>query len=207
MRRFNPLGVQIMNRTEFRKFFKSTGPAVLPVIHVVDVDQVTRNVNTAMQCGAQGVFLINHDFSVDRFLPIIHATRQRFPALWLGINFLAVTGREAFPILARLQQDGCTVDAYWADDACIDESSDTTQQYAAQAINNVKQRCGWQGMYFGGIAFKKQRTVDLAGYVLRRHRLQETTHGRPGRLCAVCGTRCTVYGRGNHLGHRHGSAG
>ena len=33
-----------MNRDAFRKFFKSVGPAVLPVIHVLGKDQAERNV-------------------------------------------------------------------------------------------------------------------------------------------------------------------
>ena len=38
--------------------------------------------------------------------------RERFPALWLGVNFLAVTGKDAFPVLGQLQQDGCAVDGF-----------------------------------------------------------------------------------------------
>lgn len=148
-----------MNRSEFRKAFRSTGPAVLPVIHVVDESQVAVNVGLAMDHGAQGVFLINHDFGVDAFLPIIRATRDRFPSLWLGVNFLAVTGRDAFPILAGLEKDGCSVDAYWADDARIDESRARDDQSEAEAIQRVRAACGWHGLYFGGTAFKKQREV------------------------------------------------
>jgi uncharacterized protein len=33
-----------MNRNDFRKMFKSVGPVVLPVIHVQDNAQATRNV-------------------------------------------------------------------------------------------------------------------------------------------------------------------
>lgn len=153
-----------MNRIEFRKYFKTAGPAVLPVIHVVDSTQVKRNIEVAISEGVQGVFLINHDFAVDDFLPIIRQTRQWFPALWIGVNFLAVTGREAFPILAELQQDGCLVDAYWADDARVDESVSADQQQQAEEILRVKQACGWQGMYFAGVAFKKQREVKAGDY-------------------------------------------
>ncbi len=153
-----------MNRSEFRKQFRSTGPAVLPVIHVVDAEQVARNVELAMDHGAQGVFLINHDFGVDGFLPVIRATRERFPALWLGVNFLGVTGRDAFPVLAGLGSDGFPVDAYWGDDARIDESRGATKQDEAAEIQKVRLQCGWNGMYFGGTAFKKQRPVDPAHY-------------------------------------------
>ena len=151
-----------MGRNEFRKYFKTSGPAILPVIHALDIDQVTRNIEIAMQSGAQGVFLINHDFERDKLLPIIRTTRQRFPGLWLGVNFLAVTGRDAFPILGDLQNEGVPVDAYWADDARIDERSN--QQIEALEMDEIRKQSHWQGLYFGGTAFKKQREVDPASF-------------------------------------------
>ena len=86
-----------MNRTEFHKLFKTPGPVVLPVIHVLDVTQTSHNIRTAVIEGAHGVLLINHDFPVDDFLPILREVRAAFPLVWLGVNFLAVTGKEAFP--------------------------------------------------------------------------------------------------------------
>lgn len=153
-----------MKRDELRKFFKTLGPAVLPVIHVLDEAQAERNVAVAMAEGAQGVFLINHDFGVDAFLPIIRHVRARYPALWLGVNFLAVTGRDAFPVLAELARDGCQVDAYWADDARIDERAGADDQAGAEAIRDARQSSGWSGLYFGGTAFKKQRPVAARDY-------------------------------------------
>ena len=78
-----------MNRNDFRKMFKSAGPVVLPVIHVLDREQAERNVRVLLNKGAAGCFLINHDFGVEQFLPIIAEVRQKFPSLWLGVNFLA----------------------------------------------------------------------------------------------------------------------
>ena len=147
-----------MNRTEFRKNFKTLGPVILPVIHVVDEGQATRNIQTALNCGAPGVFLINHDFEIDQFLPIIRACRASFPSLWMGVNFLGVTGLNAFGVLGRLATEGTLVDAYWADDACINEH--LTSQQDAKAISQARLESGWDGMYFGGTAFKKQRPVD-----------------------------------------------
>ncbi|MEP2642484.1 adenine phosphoribosyltransferase [Roseobacter sp.] len=141
--------------------FKTPGPVVLPVIHVLDADRTRRNVQTLLEAGAQGCFLINHDFDPDQFMPIIHATRAAFPPLWMGVNFLAVTGKDAFPILGQLQADGCQVDAYWADDASIDENGANAE---AKMIKHARATSGWDGLYFGGTAFKKQRTVDPSRY-------------------------------------------
>ena len=153
----------MMKREIFHKEFKVIGPAVLPVIHVQDQIQINRNIDLVVECGAQGVFLINHDFGVSDFLPLIRACRRDHPSLWLGINFLGVTGLSAFPILGDLEKDGCAIDAYWADDARIDERK--TDQLEAAEIAEARTMSHWSGLYFGGTAFKKQRVVDSANYV------------------------------------------
>lgn len=150
-----------MHRAAFHKLFKSPGPVVLPVLHVLDSPRTARNVDTLIGAGAPGCFLINHDFEPAQFLPIIRDTRARFPGLWIGVNFLGVTGRHAFPMLADLARDGCSVDAYWADDACIDEHGENTE---GQAIADIRKTSGWQGLYFGGTCFKKQREVAPEHY-------------------------------------------
>lgn len=150
------------DRWAFRKKFRSVGPAVTPVIHVLDEAQTIRNVAIAIESGAAGVFLINHDFESERLLPILRDVRRRWPALFLGANFLAETGLAAFPVLGRLEAEGCLVDAYWADDARIDERADA--QPEAQAIADARAASGWSGLYTGGVAFKKQRPVAPEDY-------------------------------------------
>jgi len=145
-----------MDRTEFHKLFKSTGPVVLPVIHVLDTPRTLRNVAEVISAGAGGCFLINHDFEPEGFLPIIADVRAAYPSLWLGVNFLAVTGKYAFPMLGDLAKAGVTVDGYWADDACIDEHGVNVE---AREIADVYSGSGWGGLYFGGTCFKKQREV------------------------------------------------
>jgi uncharacterized protein len=151
-----------MDRVAFHKMFKTVGPVVLPVIHVLDNEQAKRNVRIAIGEGAAGVFLINHDFAYPQFLPIIRHVRERCPALWLGVNFLAVTGQEAFPVLAQLQQEGTPVDGYWADDARIDETRNANDQPEASEI--LAARGDWNGFYTGGTCFKKQRDVPESLY-------------------------------------------
>ena len=153
-----------MNRHDFRKLFKTVGPAVLPVIHVIDGTQTERNVRILIGEGAAGCFLINHDFGVDRFLPIIAHVRRKFPALWMGVNFLAVTGKDAFPVLGKLQRDGVLVDGYWADDARIDERRAADEQTEARDIAVARAASGWNGLYTGGTCFKKQRDVAEEHY-------------------------------------------
>ena len=86
--------VKKMERGVFHKLFKTgAAPAVFPVIHVQNFEQAKRNVTVALRQGAQGVFLINHDFFAAELLPIIKKIRASFPYLWLGVNFLGVTGK------------------------------------------------------------------------------------------------------------------
>jgi len=155
-------GEKGMDRQGFHKLFKSPGPVVTPVIHVLDRAQAMRNVAVAVRAGAAGVFLINHDFPKEQLLPVIRAVRARWSGLWLGVNFLALSGRDAFPVLGRLQAEGCPVDAYWADDAGLDEREDEQRQ--AIEIASIRAGSGWTGLYFGGVAFKAQRPVDPAQY-------------------------------------------
>ncbi|MCP5074090.1 MAG: adenine phosphoribosyltransferase [Rhodobacteraceae bacterium] len=153
-----------MKRTAFRKLFGATGTVVTPVVHAVSSNQVVHNIEIAMGEGAHGVFLINHDFGVEEFLPIVKATRDRFADIWLALNFLAVTGKSAFPIIEDLQSGGCPIDAYWADDARIDERLGLHEQVEAREIADIYKSCRWNGLYFGGTAFKKQREVAPEDY-------------------------------------------
>ena len=151
-----------MQRADFHKIFQCSGPVILPVIHVLDDARTGANIDHIIDAGLTGCFLINHDFGIDAFLPVLEAIRGRYPDFWIGVNFLAVTGLKAFPILADLDERGVRIDAYWADDARIDESAVTQEE--ADNIAATRADCGWKGLYFGGTAFKKQRPVDPKDY-------------------------------------------
>lgn len=151
-----------MDRKKFRKKFGCDHAVVLPVIHVLDENQTLSNIERARQGGCPGVFLINHDFGIKPFLPIIRSARFAHPDFWIGLNFLAVTGDRAFPVLGDLQLEGVRIDAYWADDARIDERLPRDNQPEASAILSARERSGWKGLYFGGTAFKKQREVPAS---------------------------------------------
>lgn len=153
-----------MNRYDFRKSFNASGPVVLPVIHVLDTDQARKNIEVARDGGCPGVFLINHDFEKEKLVPIIKEMREVFRDYWIGVNFLAVTGKYAFPILGALQAEGCQVDGYWADDARMDERRADDDQPEADEIDAIRRSSGWSGLYIGGTAFKKQREVDPSQY-------------------------------------------
>lgn len=146
-----------MNRREFQQMFGSKGPAVTPVIHVLSTAQALANLETLRAAGCPGAFLINHDFGREAFLPILREVRREMPDFWLGVNFLAEDGRVGFATLGALASEGARFQALWADDACLDERQ--ADQPDATAIAAARAASGWSGMYFGGVAFKKQRPV------------------------------------------------
>ena len=153
-----------MHRQDLKNQFGSMGPVIFPVIHVLDAEQAQRNIEVAIAGGCPGVFLINHDFEKERLIPIIKDMREAFPDDWIGVNFLAVTGKFAFPILGELQAEGIQVDGYWADDARIDERRADDDQPEADEIAAIRRASRWDGLYIGGTAFKKQRDVDPSQY-------------------------------------------
>ncbi len=178
-----------MNRSDFHKLFGIKGTVILPVIHVVDTAQTSANIEKLIEAGISGCFLINHDFSVETFIPIIRSIRLAYSDFWIGLNFLAITGLEAFPMISLLEEQGFRIDAYWADDARIDERVNV--QHEAEAIDKIRMQSGWIGMYFGGTAFKKQRPVEpqyynIAARVAANHMDVVTTSGiATGNAAAV----------------------
>jgi uncharacterized protein len=126
----------------------------LPVIHCRDLDQTLENLDIAYN-NCDGVFLINHSVSSVELLKIHHESKIRFPDFWMGINLLGEEPEEIFKMLDS------KIDGLWVDNAYIDESNDN--QYIPEVILNAKKISAWQGLYFGGIAFKYQKQVDDAG--------------------------------------------
>lgn len=126
-------------------------PAILPVIHVESADQALRNAEIARRAGCDGLFLINHAGSCADLLTIHHDLTTEFPGWWIGINCLDLAPVSVFKEISQ------EVDGVWVDNAGIDESSQA--QGVAERIAQAQRESGWQGLYFGGVAFKYQRQV------------------------------------------------
>lgn len=135
-----------------------------PVIHVQDAVQALENAAVAFECGADGIFLINHEDEQGHrpinyldLLSIHTEVVADHPGKWIGINFLDLPATKIFQHLTP------AVAGVWIDDGEIDER--TGPQPAAEAISIAREGSGWQGVYLGGVAFKYQRSVageDLA---------------------------------------------
>ena len=141
-----------MNRL-YRCFAKKY--VFLPVIHVIDYEQARRNTVLALDQGADGVFLINHE--MDDVRPVsaqaLLAIRRRLTAelkdSWIGVNCLDLSAREQFE---HVPSD---VSGIWADNAHVDDTD--VGRLEANQINEARR--AFQGLYFGSVAFKYQRAV------------------------------------------------
>ena len=125
---------------------------VFPVIHVTSLEQALRNAALARDEGADGVFLITHGEVPDRELLEIHSeVHAKFQGWWIGVNCLTVSPLRLFTMLSE------DVAGVWIDDAAINENEE--EQTEAEIIKKARRRSAWEGLYFGGVAFKYQRKV------------------------------------------------
>ncbi len=148
--------------------------AVLPVIHVESLDQAEHNAGIAYMAGCDGVFLINHGMSVDKLLEIHYVVASNFRNWWVGVNFLGLRPEEVFAKGTRRMA------GIWTDNMGIDERAES--QLEAEAAQRAREASGWNGLYFGGVAFKYQREVDdleSAARIAARYADVVTTSG-PG---------------------------
>jgi hypothetical protein len=126
----------------------------LAVVHVEGGTQALRNAKIAEQEGADGIFLINHSIPYNSLIECYHVVRERIPNFWIGLNCLDL-GRFAVNHIPK------ETAGLWVDNAGINEGkhpSDEVKEFAS-----LRKSSGWQGLYFGGVAFKYQEEVaDIA---------------------------------------------
>lgn len=150
-----------MNRIE--EVF-GTCPVLLPVVHPVGRREALEAVHVACSLGLRGVFLIDQIMHEGDVLALVREIRERHHGLWVGVNLLSRLPAEA--LVTAL--GGCgTIDGLWSDNAGVDSRG--VEQLAGVDARGVEQRAGafvtarravsWDGLYFGGVAFKYQRPV------------------------------------------------
>jgi uncharacterized protein len=142
----------IMNK--FRRTFPKAH-TFLPVIHVVNEEQALANAQIAKESGADGVFLINHETENLALLAVYQRVVAELPDLWIGLNFLDPS-HETVRVIPE------TIAGLWTDNARIKETGGDSAIFSRWP-HCLRGRVGWEGVYFGGVAFKYQRPVsDLA---------------------------------------------
>lgn len=116
---------------------------LVPVIHMLDDEQVMINVSTCLSEGIKKVFLIHHGLDNGHLLRTAEIIKNRHPELWIGVNLLGV------PTTEVLKMELPFVDAVWTDDGLTHLS--WAQLEEIFALRKFK------GLFFGGIAFKYQK--------------------------------------------------
>ncbi len=125
---------------------------VFAVIHVASGTQARENAWLAHDAGCDGVFLISHGLvDTDELLAITSGIATEQPGWWVGVNTL---GSEPAAVFTQLTDE---IEGVWFDDARIDER--TAAQPEAERIEVAREATGWNGLVFGGVAFKHQRQI------------------------------------------------
>ncbi|KKP58909.1 MAG: Adenine phosphoribosyltransferase [Candidatus Moranbacteria bacterium GW2011_GWF1_34_10] len=124
----------------------------LPVIHAVNKEQCLRNVAIAAWSQADGIFLINHNIGANELVAIFQVVKNKFPDLWVGVNFLDLYKEDAAQKAIAIGANGL-----WTDDAGLYEGM------REKPVSRNELLGQWEGLYFGGVAFKYQKEVrDIA---------------------------------------------
>jgi hypothetical protein len=117
---------------------------ILPVIHVASEGQAMVNAKIAMSAGADGVFLINGPHLSD----IAWSLHKAMPGMWIGANYLHLMPHEAMYYAPEW------LGGIWCDTHIVSQK-DMDQPYAKELVK-FRKKIPWQGILFGGCAFKYQ---------------------------------------------------
>lgn len=109
---------------------------IIPVIHMVNENQVLTNVKICIESGIKKVFIINHVVSVGDLIKCALRVKQENPTLWVGVNMLGQSTEASLGVGLK------GIDGLWCD--------------ATISPENAKKFRNFDGMFFGGLAFKYQ---------------------------------------------------
>lgn len=121
---------------------------IIPVIHVIDFNQVKYNLSLCENNGIKSVFLINHSLSgspVDDIISYYEYAMEKHK-MNIGINFLSLSTLESIKKCNDINPS-----MVWTDNAHIYKKDDILK---AIEIDNQRKS---KSVYFGGIAFKYQK--------------------------------------------------
>ena len=136
----------------FRTVFRGKH-TFLAVVHVEGTMQAERNAAIAADGGADGIFLINHSIPYQSLLDCYQKLVEKFPGFWVGLNCLDI-GMSAVSAIPQKTA------GLWVDNAGFDRGVGGPE---AEMFEDLRKKSGWNGIYFGGVAFKGQQPVaDVA---------------------------------------------
>lgn len=153
-----------MNYIE-RVFEKSR--VFLPVIHFKNSEEFFRSVDIAINAGADGLFFIKQGgISMIGLDEHIEKVQSKYPEIWKGVNYLCDNARA----LSRLHnQSKLIISGLWCDDGMIIDNEDIPLEadLFSDKMKEGRKNGKWNGLYFGGVAFKYQKPVKNIDFVAR----------------------------------------
>jgi len=126
----------------------------LPVVHVLNFEQTMGQLKIAFSSNVDGVFLIGHGIRYKKLFDIYSQVRDVYPVKWIGLNCLDLRPLEIF---SRIPPG---VNGVWVDNAYINEELDINEQQYPLQVKKLINKNRWNGLYFGGVAFKYQKKVN-----------------------------------------------
>lgn len=123
---------------------------VYPVVHVKSMNQTLEQVGMVLEEGVDGVYLIDHEFTIDDNLtPIFERVKEEFPDGFVGVNYLGYSSLGALNNLLNARQTGDISDlpnGLWVDDAIRDRYESRSLRRWNRGLKRME--------YLGGVAFK-----------------------------------------------------
>lgn len=131
---------------------------LLPVIHVVNEEDTLYNINLINKYNIEGCFLISHgDLDYNELIKLGTKIKNDNPNLWIGYNFLDIEEEKIFNTLKELK---FFPDGIWLDNSFVGLKgcNDIVEQMNRDLF--FYRTSGFNGLYFGGFAFKYQRQPE-----------------------------------------------
>lgn len=162
-----------------------------PVVHCLSPEDQEEafwhafwNTHTAVKNGADGVFLTGQGVSASDLIGIYQHVRERFPDIWLGINFVGISPQKSFAALSStaLYCDG--LNALW---------TDGMPDYYLPLPSSIQ--------LFGGVAFKRSASDIVDDELTRvceaavRYVNVATATGSPPSMAELVAIREALDGR------------
>jgi len=120
--------------------------SLLPVIHILNEEQVLRNADLVFSCDVPGIFLIDMSGADSSTIQLAKTVKLAYPSKKIGVNMLSYRDN----LLSLKAAESANLDMVWIDNPGLSSDSENPN---AKAIANIDTSV----KIFGSVAFKTQR--------------------------------------------------
>lgn len=168
---------------------------IIPVIHVVNNEQVFDNVEICKRNGINKIFLIDHCSDGKRSLPSYsEEIRERY-GLWVGVNLL---GQDIEKLLIKAEEWDLLnfkTDAIWSDDGLT--------HFDMDKLMDIEYKNTYNGQFFGGLAFKYQKQPDDLNLACQKSKFITDVSVTSGSGTGTAPTKVKIEQIRKYLGTHH----